>query len=428
MNPYPYNYAAQNQRVQYPNYGSGPVSNPIQVPINNSNQIIQQYSSHQLGSMNQIPSVYNPVNIMPPQINLTNQQQNIRVSPPNPSNLNIIQPQYLNQNTSNIIYNQNPKINTNLINIKQNQISILNNYIPNNPVINSNQKIFQEKYNQVNPLNINQINSGYNLNESKIINNLINNSMIKNRKNEAMHGHPPIPIKYSIEVMKSICKISYDYKNKKTFGTGFFMKYSDSLKLLITNYHVIFPELINNNIQIEIWNNKKIILNLKGRYIKFLEDKRDITDIEIKTTDEIYKDIKFLNYDLNYHHNGYNIYNDAFIFSIEHPLGQDASSASGKIINIDKFEFDHDIDTDYGSSGSPIILLNNLIMVIGIHKNTDNKNVNGGTFIGEIINEINKDLNFNKPINIINNNDNYIIGEIYIKDEDVNKKIRIINS
>ena len=334
MNPYPINYTAQNQRVQYANYGSGPVSNPIQVPTNNSNQIIQQYSSHQLGSMNQIPSVYNPVNIMPPQINLTNQQQNIRVSPPNQ---NIIQPQYLNQNTSNIIYNQNPKINTNLINIKQNQISILNNYIPNNPVINSNQKILQEKCNQVNPLNINQINSGYNLNESKIINNLINNSMIKNRKNEAMHGHPPIPIKYSIEVMKSICKISYYYKNKETFGTGFFMKYSDSLKLLITNYHVIFPELINNNIQIEIWNNKKIILNLKGRYIKFLEDKkdkRDITAIEIKTTDEIYKDIKFLNYDFNYFINGYNIYNNAYIFSIEHPLCQDAASASGKIIDI----------------------------------------------------------------------------------------------
>ena len=301
MNPYPINYTAQNQRVQYANYGSGPVSNPIQVPINNSNQIIQQYSSHQLGSMNQIPSVYNPVNIIPPQINLTNQQQNIRVSPPNQ---NIIQPQYLNQNTSNIIYNQNPKINTNLINIKQNQIPILNNYIPNNPVINSN-----------------QINSGYNLNESKIINNLINNSMIKNRKNEAMHGHPPIPIKYSIEVMKSICKISYDYKNKETFGTGFFMKYSDSLKLLITNYHVIFPELINNNIQIEIWNNKKIILNLKGRYIKFLELPKDITAIEIKTTDDIYKDIKFLNYDLNYYHNGYNIYKDKYIFLIEHPLG-----------------------------------------------------------------------------------------------------------
>ena len=285
MNPYPINYATQNQRVQYPNYVSGPVSNPIQVPINNSNQIIQQYNSHQLGSMNQIPSVYNPVNIMPPQINLTNQQQNIRVSP------HIIQPQYLNQNTSNIIYNQTQKINTNLINIKQNQISILNNYIPNNPVIKKKKKILQEKYNQVNPLNINQINSGYNLNENEIINNIIKNSMIQNRKNEAMNGHPPIPVKYTIEAMKSICKISYYYNNMKTFGTGFFMDYSDSLKLLITNYHVISPELKNNNIEIEIWNKKKMILNLKGRYIKFLDKPKDITAIEINNKDKIYEDI-----------------------------------------------------------------------------------------------------------------------------------------
>ena len=66
-------------------------------------------------------------------------------------------------------------------------------------------------------------------------------------------------------------------------------------------------------------------------------------------------------------------------------------------------------------------------MVIGIHKNTDSKSVNGGTFIGEIINEINNDFN-SRNNNIIINNNNYIIGEIFIKDEDVNKKIRIINS
>ncbi len=185
--------------------------------------------------------------------------------------------------------------------------------------------------------------------------------------------------------MKSICKISYHYHyNKTTFGTGFFMKYSDTLKLLITNYHVIFPKLFNNKIQIEIWYNKKMILNLMGRYIKFLEDQKDITAIEIKTTDEIYnKDIQFLNYDLNYNQYWYNIYNNAFIFSIEHPLGEESASARGKIVGINKFQFDHNIATNNGSSGSNIILLNlNLIMVIGIHKNKDCKDINGGNFIG----------------------------------------------
>ena len=52
----------------------------------------------------------------------------------------------------------------------------------------------------------------------------------------------------------------------------------------------------------------------------------------------------------------------------------------------------HKIPTEKGSSGCPIILLNNnynLIQVIGIHKNGNyKKGINGGTFIGEIIKEI----------------------------------------
>ena len=96
------------------------------------------------------------------------------------------------------------------------------------------------------------------------------------------------------------------------------------------------------------------------------------------------------------------------------------------IINIFEYEFDHNIATDKGSSGCPIILLNNninMIQVIGIHKEGDKKNkINGGTFIGEIFNnDLNKDLKKE-------NNNNYITAEIYIKEEDINKNIRIINS
>ena len=89
-----------------------------------------------------------------------------------------------------------------------------------------------------------------------------------------------------------------------------------------------------------------MIINLIGRYIKFLEKPKDITAIEIKITDEIYKDIQFLNYDLNYHHNGYNIYKNKFVFSIQHPNGQDASTASGSIIDIYNYHFDHNVDKE----------------------------------------------------------------------------------
>ena len=315
--------------------------------------------------------------------------------------------QALNHNTSNIIYNQSPILkNNNNINIQNNQVSNM---------VNVQQNQVPPPYNQ----NINKkiINSGNNLSQNNIIQN--------ERKNEALNDHPPIPVKLSNQAMQSICKISYKYYSKPTFGTGFFMKFSDNLKLLITNYHVIFPELINTNIQIEIWNNKKMILNLKGRYTKFMKIPKDITAIEIKETDDIFKYIQFLNYDLNYNHLGYNIYNNAFVFSVEHPLGQEASAASGKILNIYDFQFDHNIATNNGSSGCPIILLP-LMLVIGIHKNSDSNNVNGGTFIGEMINEINN--SFNHKNQIIKNNDNYIIGEIYINNENINKKVRIISS
>ena len=114
MNSYFINNAEQKQRVLYQNYRQGPITSSTQALINNPNQLIQQYDSPQLGSMYQIPGVYNQVNIMPPPINIANQQQNIRVLPTN-QNINIIQKKYLNQNTSNRIYNQSRMINTNSI-------------------------------------------------------------------------------------------------------------------------------------------------------------------------------------------------------------------------------------------------------------------------------------------------------------------------
>ena len=92
---------------------------------------------------------------------------------------------------------------------------------------------------------------------------------------------------------------------------------------------------------------------------------------------------------INYIKQGYLIYQDAEVFSIEHPCGEDAECASGKIIKIYDYEFDHNIPTDNGSSGCPILLLSkniNFVKIIGIHKNSYHiKKINGGTFIGEII-------------------------------------------
>ena len=144
-------------------------------------------------------------------------------------------------------------------------------------------------------------------------------------------------------------------------------------------------------------------LELKDKYIKYMAKPKDITIIEIKAID---KEIEFLDYDMNYKNKGYIIYKDIDIFTIEHPFGEDASCASGTIIKIKEYEFDHDIDTEQGSSGCPIIILNNninLIQVIGIHKEANySKKLNCGTFIGEIFNDNNNNDIINSNSNILN--------------------------
>ena len=278
-------------------------------------------------------------------------------------------------------------------------------------------------------------------------------------KDEVLTTHKPIPMNIANKVMKSICKIIIiNNSGNNSFGTGFFLRISDSLKCLITNYHVLNPVLIHFNIEIEIWNKEKMILKENDFYIKYFEKPKDITIMIIKDLDNMNKKIEFLDYDANYSQKGYLIYKGADVFSIHHPFGDDAACASGNIININGYEFDHKIPTEEGSSGCPIILLNNninFVQVIGIHKKGNKKNhINSGTFIGEIIDEINNDakINFNnnpkntlvkelnknknennmKKKNAIQNKkieeSNYIVAEIDIKENDINKDIRVINS
>ena len=218
------------------------------------------------------------------------------------------------------------------------------------------------------------------------------------RVNENLTGHKAVPVEISNKVKNSICKIIIK-REENILGTGFFMKI-ESLKFLFTNYHVIKQEFINDNIELEIWNKKKMNLNLNQRYIKYFEDPKDVIIIEIKKEDNIYKDIKFLDYDTNYNkEGGYNNYEKVDVFTLQHPLGNDVSCASGKISEIiNDYEFSHNISTEKGSSGCPIIKLDNninLILVIGIHKASDSKKeINYGTFIGGIIDELKNDSIF----------------------------------
>ena len=272
-----------------------------------------------------------------------------------------------------------------------------------------------------------------------------------------------IQMKVITELMKSFCKIIKE--NNELIGIGFFINAPNKLNYLITNSLKINPETINNynNITIEIWSKKKMQLNLNNREIKYFEKEKDIILIEIKPSDEIYKEIYILDYDPNYKNIEPIVYKDKEIFTVKNPFEKDSQYIKGRIIKIKGNDFEHNILVNSNSSGYPILLSNNInsLIVIGIQKNINKSNkIKDGVFIGELFKDINKDLNneikqeankgtnieinknlkkeINRDLNIKNlNNDsnvniskdeNCITAEILIKDEYVDKEIRIINS
>ena len=113
-------------------------------------------------------------------------------------------------------------------------------------------------------------------------------------KIEVLIEQKAININVIYKVTKAICKIIIKSKLWGIFhGTGFFMNFSKSLRCLVTNYHVINPNLDYKYIELEI-HNKKMRLTINNSTTKFIERAKDIAMIEIKESDEIYSDVEFL--------------------------------------------------------------------------------------------------------------------------------------
>ena len=150
------------------------------------------------------------------------------------------------------------------------------------------------------------------------------------------------------------------------------MKYN-SLKYLISAYHVINPNLVNKSIEIEIYNKEKINLLLNNRMIKHFKN-LGISIIEIKESDRINNtDIEYLIYDINYKQGGFKKYKYMEIICLQYQGGGNLNAQCGKITDIiNEYDFVHDIPTEKRSSGSPIILLN-IKRVIGVHNFGDIK-------------------------------------------------------
>ena len=247
------------------------------------------------------------------------------------------------------------------------------------------------------------------------------------KKESILTGYPNfIPLecakKITEQMEKNICKIKIGNEQ----GTGFFclIPFPDNKNMLpvfITNNHIINKEFLykkDNIISIDIEeeeNTKEINLNER---MKYTNEEIDITIIEIKKEDNIKNylelDEKILD-DIINNVNKNNKYKEETIYIIQYPKGK-LSVSLGIIDNIyedKKYNFIHKCSTEGGSSGSPILSLNN--KVLGIHKEGVYNNFNKGAFLNYAIKEFIKE-------NIINYEKDEIISLKNDKDED-NKEI-----
>ena len=117
--------------------------------------------------------------------------------------------------------------------------------------------------------------------------------------------------------------------------------------------------------------------------------KLDFTIIEILPTDDFFSKIKFFftidNYIMSNNSESKYLNQDVCIF--QYPNGEELSFDKGEIKSINDYQIKHLVSTEPGSSGSPILLLNNF-KIIGIHQ-AGNKEDNKGIFMKNILNDIN---------------------------------------
>ena len=258
---------------------------------------------------------------------------------------------------------------------------------------------------------------------------------MEGKKESILTGYPNI-ISYECtkkimdQMEKKICKI----KVGKEQGTGFFTKIpfpdkNNMLSVFITNNHIVDEKIlyrINTKININIEEeNKSKELNLNNRK-KYTNKEYDITIIEIKENDNIKNYLELddiIIEDILNNYNKNNKYIDKTIYIIQYPEGE-LSVSYGILDNIyedKKYNFNHKCSTRRGSSGSPILNINNKI--IGIHKEGCDDIYNIGTFLNYPIKEfIQKNYNTNNDILLKDFNKKYYLNIINTKIEELNVK------
>ena len=183
----------------------------------------------------------------------------------------------------------------------------------------------------------------------------------------------------NMQCTEFFCKVPFP--NKKEY-----------FKVLITVNHCINESILNKKeklIYIDIKDCEDIIkLDLNNR-MTYTNEKYDSTMIEIKEEDKITDYLEIDNHILNNEIYGKNLneeYKNSGIYMIEYPEGELAISFGFVVESSSekKYEFEYYCETSFGSSGSPVLNLNN--KVIGMHKG-DHKYLLIAQFINSPIKE-----------------------------------------
>ena len=207
-------------------------------------------------------------------------------------------------------------------------------------------------------------------------------------------------------VIKIIREKKVDNELKFISGSGFFCKIpSKNLKVLFTNNHILDKTFLDNEKKLIYIIDKGIEeeereINLELERYKYTNEDLDFTLIEIIEEDEI---IDFL--EIDKYINSKN-YKDELIFSVQFPGGKRIHISNGKILDKEDDSFLYNLGTESGSSGSPILLIDNA-KLIGMHQGKH---------------KTKRDINLGIPFNLIINAISYVKPIYYISILDLDKK------
>jgi len=205
----------------------------------------------------------------------------------------------------------------------------------------------------------------------------------------------PVSIDSTEKILYQMKKCVFKIKINGIKGTGFFTKIpwnEGFIKVLITNNHIINKEDIENeNIFTILFNNnekEKKFMKINKKKINFTNRDLDITIIELTEKEEVYdfleldeEIIKCITLNSKQIENCNKNYINQSIYILNYLNGDKIMASYGLITGLKEHDINHNCNTDQGSSGSPILSLENN-KLIGVHYGASNKfKYNKGSFI-----------------------------------------------